>query len=90
MINKDKTLRDIYPCANDQAGTDRIHPAFMFEQLSMEGETPRRARVAPIWHFGLDFAVLSACSQRCQTGLPGVRSDTEDHRVEGEFPCNNL
>ena len=70
---------------------NRLHTSCVHVRAVIEeGETPRRARAASIWHFGLDFAVLFACSRRCQTGLPDMRLDTEDHRVEGEFPCNNL
>jgi len=47
MIIKEKIVDQNYPCAYHLDGTDYIHPAFMFEQLSMEGETPRRARPRP-------------------------------------------
>jgi len=75
MITKEKMLLENYPYAYHWRGTDYIHPAFMFEQLSMEGETPRRAR--PLLALRARLAVLSACLQRHQPGLPGERLDSE-------------
>src|SRR5262245_40518085 len=70
MINNDKTLRDIYPCAHDCVGTDGIHPAFMFEQLSMEGETPRRARAL---RSGTSGSTLPSCLPACSGAKPACR-----------------
>src|SRR5262245_3769712 len=75
MIAKGKTRCDFYPYAYDRIGTEGIHPAFMFEQLSMEDETPRRARSRSTRHFGLGLQSLSACSRRRQSRALGMRLD---------------
>jgi hypothetical protein len=90
MITKDKTRREFYPYAYDCIGTEGIHPAFMFEQLSMEGETPRRARSRSTRHFGLDLPSCRPALKRRQRRSLGMRLDVEAQREEGEFPCNNL
>src|SRR5262245_15552605 len=67
MITKDKSRHGFYPYAYDFLGTEGIHPAFMFEQLSMEDETPRRARSRSTRHFGLDL-------QSCRPALSGANA----------------
>ena len=90
MITKDKTCREFYPYAYDCIGTEGIHPAFMFEQLSMEDETPRRARSRSTRHFGLDLQSCRPALSGANGRSLGMRLDVEAQREEGGFPCNNL
>src|SRR5262245_1474399 len=80
MINKDKTLRDIYPYAYDCAGTDRIHPAFMFEQLSRR---ERHRDVPEPLRSGTSGSTLPSCQPACSGAKPARRVCARTVRING-------